>query len=119
MTVVRLLLSGLALTTLLAAPLRSQQVRAPAEEPIPVVAPEVSRTVDVAAGRVGQRQNRDTAAMEVTGQPMARISNRIANRVQSRLRNRIDQNYDPQANAASPFRVAGDRARSPTGAVRR
>jgi hypothetical protein len=44
---------------------------------------------------------------------MVRINNRIANRVQSCLRARIDRNYDPQANASSPFDVAGEEARTP------
>ena len=41
-----------------------------------------------------------------------RIDSRVQNRVQSRIRNRIDRYYDPQANAVSPFKVAGDQART-------
>lgn len=63
-----------------------------------------------AAGTVGQRQTKEQG---VTGiKPMARINSRIQNRVQSRIRNRIDRYYDPQANAVSPFKVAGDQART-------
>lgn len=63
-----------------------------------------------AAGIAGQRQIKEQG---VTGiKPLARIDNRIRNRVQSRIRNRIDRNYDPQANAVSPFKVAGDQART-------
>jgi hypothetical protein len=42
---------------------------------------------------------------------MARINSRIQNRVQSRIRNRIDRNYDPAANASSPFEVASEQVR--------
>lgn len=61
------------------------------------------------AGQVGQRQTRAEIAPNIV--PTARLDGRIANRVQSRIRNRIDRNYDPQANATSPFEVAGDQAR--------
>lgn len=62
------------------------------------------------AGMVGQRQTKEQG---VTGiEPMARVDSRIQNRVQSRIRNRIDRYYDPQANVTSPFKVAGDRART-------
>lgn len=44
--------------------------------------------------------------------PLARIDARIQNRVQSRMRTRIDTNYDPQANALSPFVVASAQART-------
>ena len=60
-------------------------------------------------GEAGQRQTREQAAQEGI-EPLARIDSRIQNRVQSRLRNRIDRDYDPQANAASPFEVAGEKA---------
>lgn len=70
-------------------------------------AAEVARS---AVGRVGERQTRaDTAPNTV---PTARLNGRINNRVQSRIRNRIDRYYDPQANAASPFAVAGEQART-------
>lgn len=67
----------------------------------------------VAASAVGEAGQRQTKEQGVTGiEPMARIDNRIQNRVQSRIRNRIDRYYDPKANAASPFTVAGDQART-------
>lgn len=69
---------------------------------------------DSAVGEAGQRQTRQQGI--VAGiEPMARINSRIQNRVQSRIRNRIDRYYNPQANAASPFEVAGDQARKATG----
>ncbi|WP_277984380.1 hypothetical protein [Sphingomonas faeni] len=58
-----------------------------------------------------QRQTREGVAKETGIEPLGRISTRIQNRVESRLRNRIDRNYNPQANAISPFVVAGDQAR--------
>lgn len=77
----------------------------------PQLAPvEAGRTAESAVGRAGQRQTRDKAAPGIS--PMSRVTNRINNRVESRIRNRIDQNYDPQANATSPFEVAGDQART-------
>ncbi len=57
-------------------------------------------------GEIGQRQSFDSI------EPMARINSRIQNRVQSRIRNRIDKYYTPQANAISPFEVAGDQVRA-------
>ncbi|MBX9813268.1 MAG: hypothetical protein K2X76_01050 [Sphingomonas sp.] len=81
-------------------------------------APPLTATVDVskdksqgkvagsAVGRAGERQTRATVKGVV---PTARVDNRIANRVQSRLRNRIDRDYDPQANAISPFASAVDK----------
>jgi hypothetical protein len=42
---------------------------------------------------------------------MARINSRIQNRVQSRIRNRIDRNYNPTANASSPFGIASRQVR--------
>lgn len=102
----------LALTVVLwssLAPAQERRVEAEVEQPA-VVAPTVANAPDAGAGRVGQRQGKDTAKRAGI-QPMARISNRIANRIQSRLRNRIDANYDPQANVASPFRVASEQAR--------
>ena len=68
------------------------------------------RVAESAVGRAGQRQARDEAAP--TLHPTQRISSRINNRIQSRIQNRIDRNYDPQANAANPFAVAEDKARS-------
>lgn len=69
-----------------------------------------AQIADSSVGQVGQRQAREEAAPNV--EPMGRINNRVANRVQSRIRNRIDRFYDPQANAASPFEVAGEQARA-------
>lgn len=63
-------------------------------------------------GQTGQRQTRDQLAADAGIEPMARINSRVQNRVQSRIRNRIDRYYDPQANAVSPFVVAGDQART-------
>jgi hypothetical protein len=57
-----------------------------------------------AVGQVGQRQARTGAAQNTD--PMIRLDSRIHNRVQSRIYNRIDRNYDPQANANSPFAAA-------------
>lgn len=61
--------------------------------------------------QVGQRQTREQIARDAGIEPMARINARIQNRVQSRIRNRIDRDYNPQANAVSPFAVAGDQLR--------
>lgn len=66
-------------------------------------APQAGQIAESAAGQAGVRQSR----AQVEGlNPLARISNRIQNRVQARLRNRIDRNYDPRANATSPFEGA-------------
>lgn len=70
------------------------------------------QTVTTTVGQAGQRQNRDQIAQDAGIEPIGRINGRIRNRVESRIRNRIDRYYDPQANAASPFEVAGDQARS-------
>lgn len=69
-----------------------------------------SRVTDTVNGRAGQRLTRTQATdgIEVTG----RIAARVQNRVQSRIRNRIDRYYSPQANAASPFVIAGEQARA-------
>lgn len=69
------------------------------------------KTAPSSIGQVGQRQTREMLAQDAGIKPMARINNRIQNRIQSRIRNRIDRYYDPQANATSPFQVAGDQAR--------
>ncbi|WP_156363428.1 hypothetical protein [Sphingomonas sp. Leaf30] len=63
-------------------------------------------------GLAGQRQTRQQVAQDTGIEPMGRISNRIQNRVQARIRNRIDRYYDPQANATTPFIVAGDQLRT-------
>lgn len=78
---------------------------------VPVAAQngQVGEVARSAVGQVGQRQTGGESAPSIV--PTARLNGRIANRVQSRIRNRIDRYYDPQANAASPFKVAGDQAR--------
>lgn len=73
-------------------------------------ATEAGRGPTSSVGRAGERQTREQAAPNI--KPTGRISNRINNRVQSRIRNRIDRNYDPQANARSPFEVAEEEARN-------
>lgn len=91
-------------------PLSAQTRNArPVDEPLPVVVDEqVARAPTTNAGTIGQRQTRADVARKTGIEPGGRIGNRITNRVQSRLRNRIDRNYDPQANATSPFEVAQD-----------
>lgn len=81
----------------------------------PVTAQEIGggQVARSAAGQAGQRQTRNNAAEEGI-LPLDRINSRITNRVESRLRNRIDRFYDPQANATSPFDIAGERARAAT-----
>lgn len=81
----------------------------PDQSPNPVRQGEPARS---AAGQAGQRQTRERVALDAGIEPMARIDGRVQNRVQSRIRNRIDRYYDPQANATTPFRVAGDQART-------
>nr|WP_294811025.1 hypothetical protein [uncultured Sphingomonas sp.] len=71
------------------------------------------RTADTSIGQVGQRQTRGEAARGIA--PAGRISNRIQNRVQSRIRNRIDRTYDPRSNANSPFAIAEEQTRTPSG----
>lgn len=68
------------------------------------------RVANSTVGLAGERQARGQTVGGVV--PMARIDSRVQNRVQSRIRNRIDRYYDPQANAVSPFEVAGDQART-------
>lgn len=80
----------------------------------PTPAPNLSplgQTATSSAGQVGQKQTREDLAAETGITPMAKIDTRIQNRVQSRIRNRIDRYYDPQANAVSPFEVAGEQLR--------
>lgn len=62
---------------------------------------ESGTTASTGVGEVGQRQN--AADISPGRSPLDRIDNRIQNRVENRLRNRIDRNYDPTANAVSPF----------------
>lgn len=68
---------------------------------------DAGRTADAGAGEIGQRQSATDTASDA--RPIGRIANRIENRVQNRLRNRIDRNYDPRANATSPFDRAAAR----------
>lgn len=68
------------------------------------------RTADTSVGQVGQRQG--WATTTVVRNPMQRIASRIQNRVESRIRNRIDRNYDPQANARTPFAAAEQETRA-------
>lgn len=84
----------------------------PQPQPQPTATPpaQPGRVATSSVGQVGERQTREQAAPNT--QPMDRIDSRIQNRVQSRIRNRIDRYYDPRANAASPFEVASDQART-------
>lgn len=68
------------------------------------------QVAESSAGKVGERQTK--AATVANIKPMARVNSRIHNRVENRIRNRIDRNYDPKANATSPFETATDRLRS-------
>lgn len=88
----------------------------PSNEDTPpvLVDPQVARTSETGAGRIGERQTREDTAREAGIEPMARLNTRVANRVQNRLRNRIDRHYDPRANATSPFETAVERARRGT-----
>jgi hypothetical protein len=67
---------------------------------------KVGSVATSSVGAAGQRREQNQGIANI--KPTARVENRIANRVQSRIRNRIDRNYDPQANATSPFKVAAD-----------
>lgn len=82
-------------------------VLAQAEQTLP------GSNAEIAGTEIGQRQSRGDGATNI--EPVRRQSNRIQNRVQNRIRNRIDRNYDPQANATSPFEVAAEK----TSAARR
>lgn len=88
----------------------TQDQSAPVQQPLPET--RQGETARSAAGQAGQRQTRELLAQDAGIEPMARINGRVQNRVQSRIRNRIDRYYDPQANAVSPFEVAGDQART-------
>jgi hypothetical protein len=83
-----------------------------ADEPTGVAELQVeqAQTATTVAGRVGQRQTRVDAVANIN--PIGRIDSRVQNRVQNRIRNRIDSQYDPMANATSPFAVASDEARA-------
>lgn len=75
-----------------------------------------ARTADTGIGEVGQRQTaRDGPGVQ---EPLDRINSRINNRVENRIRNRIDRNYDPTANATSPFEIADRRTRAGQGRPR-
>lgn len=72
-----------------------------------------ARTADTGIGEVGQRQTaQDGPGVQ---EPLGRITSRINNRVENRIRNRIDRNYDPTANATSPFEIANRRTRAEPG----
>jgi hypothetical protein len=91
----------------------TQQQPAPIQQSLPETRQgETARSAAGQTGQTGQRQTREILSQDAGIEPMARINGRIQNRVQSRIRNRIDRYYDPQANAASPFEVAGDQARA-------
>ncbi len=65
-----------------------------------------------AAGQPVYMSDPRTATTTVVRNPMQRIASRIQNRVESRIRNRIDRNYDPQANARTPFAAAEQETRA-------
>lgn len=114
----------------LAMPVRAAQTRDRSdeaqEEPLPPprptgtdddrFKPASGKVANSAAGRAGERQNKSSVAGIL---PTARVETRVANRVQARLRNRIDRYYDPQANAISPFKVAGETSKRQGQAARR
>lgn len=78
---------------------------------MPALAQDAGQVATSAAGRAGQRQTLvEGSAIGIT--PLSRIASRVPNRVQSRIRNRIDAFYDPQANATSPFVLAGNQVRT-------
>ena len=66
----------------------------------------VATNLKSSVGETGRRLERGQVVDGI--EPGGRINSRVANRVQLRLRNRIDRFYDPSANAASPFAVAGE-----------
>ena len=83
-------------------PMDPRPTQLPAPEPTPP-SPRTGQIAESAVGRAGVRQT----GGQVRGvDPMARIYNRVQNRVQARMHNRIDRNYDPRANATSPFEAA-------------
>lgn len=105
--------------TLVSAQTPSSGQEDPDQNPVPQSLPKnraepsakanpLGQTGQTANGRAGQRQTRDTTTGIVA---LKRVESRVANRVQSRLRSRIDRYYDPQANATSPFKVAGEETR--------
>ena len=92
----------MAFGTLLLVVIAGAKPAAAQEEPI-----QPGRNAEVGGTEVGERQTREQNAANI--EPVRRISNRVQNRVQNRIRNRIDRNYDPQANATSPFEDAAER----------
>jgi len=85
---------------------------------LPATAQQVrgGRVANSSVGEVGRRQTREATSAVLV--PAGRIDGRIPSRIQSRIRSRIDRNYSPQANAASPFAVAQDQARTTVGPIR-
>ncbi len=71
---------------------------------------QTARNADTGIGEVGVRQTMNDAA--TLQEPLDRIASRINNRVENRIRNRIDRNYDPTANATSPYEVADSQNRA-------
>lgn len=67
---------------------------------------QAGRLSDAGNGEIGRRQTGAQAPVNI--EPLSRILARLQNRVQNRIRNRIDADYDPQANARTPFVAAGD-----------
>lgn len=92
---------SLVVLTMIAVPVNSQIVS--------LSASPSERLSMPSAGTVGQRRENPPTALATV--PRGRADGRVNNRIQSRIRNRIDHNYDPQANALSPFKVADDQAR--------
>lgn len=113
----RLAVAALALALAATAALaQTRQPAAPEPEESDQALPKLSRpTAD--ASKASGRSEKLATAHRLGGDlapglaPTGRLVTRIANRVQSRLRNRIDRYYDPQANALSPFVVAGETTR--------
>lgn len=115
---IRLMLFGVALLTTpvcaqdLAQPVDGDYPRAVRQDETPPVLSQSDRAGRVSSpsvGRVGQRYTREQTAPHA--RPLGRIASRIQNRVQSRIRSRLDRYYDPQANAATPFEVAGQQTK--------
>lgn len=93
-----------------ASALSAQEV--PTEEPVAEEETGFSqqgRAPETGAGELGMRQKSDEAVANI--EPQRRVESRIENRVQNRLRTRIDRDYDPLANARSPFEAADRRSR--------
>lgn len=67
---------------------------------------DVGRTAETGIGEIGER-----AEFIVNTDPMARLDTRIHNRLQNRIRSRIDRDYDPMANATSPFEEVDQQTR--------